>query len=296
MATAQLAKALDGNQTYQVRARAALPMLVQLAHAGRDITYGKLAEPLGMKNPRTLNYPLGCIGQAIESLSKKWGESIPVIQCLVVNQGTGLPGEGVGWFVRDKGEFASLPLRKQRAIIRGIHAEVFAYPRWHDVLRALGLEPVRSDFSESLQAAANYRGGGESEQHKALKRYVATHPAIVGVPVRAAPGEQEFPIPSGDTIDVFFHHGGVRTAVEVKSRISPEADIVRGLFQCVKYRAVLEAQVNVDGAHDDIVNVVLALEGALPQRLEELRRVLGVAVVENIRVRRYRSNWNGDSA
>ena len=30
-------------------------------------------------------------------------------------------------------------------------------------------------------------------------------------------------------------------AVEVKSRISNDADITRGIFQCVKYKVVLEA-------------------------------------------------------
>jgi hypothetical protein len=284
METAKLAKALDGNQKYQQRARAALPMLVQLAHAGRGITYGELAAPLGMANPRTLNYPLGCVGQALEALSKKWGEPIPVIQCLVVNQATGLPGAGVGWFVRDKGEFASLTRRQQRAIIAGIHAEVFAYPRWLDVLVALGLDPVRTDFSEAVEEAAHYRAGGESEQHKALKRFVAEHPEVIGLPGRARQGTEEYPLPSGDSIDVFFSHGGVQTAVEVKSRISPESDIVRGLFQCVKYRAVLEARINIDAANTDVVNVALVLENALPAHLEELRRLLGVTVFENVRV------------
>jgi hypothetical protein len=283
METAKIAKTLDGNKEYQRRARAAFPLLVLLAHAGRGITYGELARALGMSNPRTLNYPLGSIGQALEMLSKQWGEKIPVIQCLVINQASGLPGAGIGWFVRDKGEFATLSRRKQRAIVAGIHAEVFAYTRWHDVLAVFGLEPLKTNFAAALDAAAKYGAGGESEQHKTLKRYVAEHPDVIGLPLRAGPGREEHPLPSGDSVDVFFSHSCLQTAVEVKSRISPESDLVRGLFQCVKYRAVLEAMVSIDADSDDGVDVVLVLEGTLPKHLEELRRLLGVRVVEKVR-------------
>ena len=48
-------------------------------------------------------------------------------------------------------------------------------------------------------------------------------------------------LPSGDTIDVLFRNGLDWIAVEVKSSLSNSLDITRGLFQCVKYRAVIEA-------------------------------------------------------
>ena len=106
---------------------------------------------------------------------------------------------------------------------------------------------------------------------------------MVGLPVGAGPGEQEKSLPSGDSVDVFFVHASVRTAVEVKSRISPREDIVRGLFQCVKYRAVLRACVAVEDS-DDSAEAVLILEGAFPEDLERLRKVLDVKMVDMVRV------------
>lgn len=282
METARIARPLDGDDLYQQRARVALPLLVRLAHARVKTYYSDLAAELGMPNPRNLNYPLGSIGTAIEELSREWGEKIPAIQCLVVNKDTDLPGEGIGWFVRDKGEFRSLPRRKQQAIVDGVQAEVFAYPRWNEVLAAFGLEPVQKSYEREIADAARYQGGGESELHKALKAFVAANPGIVGVSSRAGMGRQEHPLPSGDTVDVFFSYRAIRTAVEVKSRISPPADIVRGLYQCVKYRAVLNACVVAENS-EDTVEVALVLESSLPKDLADLRSRLDVTVVENVR-------------
>lgn len=283
METALVAKAFDGNALYQQRARAALPILVRQAHAGVKIVYGDLAAELGMSNPRTLNYPLGCIGTALGLLSKEWNEDIPMINCLAVNRTTDLPGQGVGWFVRDKGEFKKLPRRQQHAIVDAALADVFAYPRWNRVLDAFGLKPAVTGYKAVIDSAARYRGKGESELHKALKKYVSKHPGVVGLAARSGPGKEEFDLPSGDSVDVLFSYAGVQTAVEVKSRISEYADIVRGLFQCVKYRAVLKAWIGAENG-DDSADAVLVLEGDFPDDLRPLRSILDVRVVDNVRV------------
>jgi len=285
MDTAQIADPLSGDKLYQQRARAALPLLVRLAHAGSKITYSELADALGMSNARTLNYPLGSIGQALLDLGEHWGEKIPMIQCLVLNKQTGLPGEGIGWFIENREEFASMSRGAQRKRVESVLADVFTYTRWDDVLDALGLEPDRSDFSSQLESASQFRGSGESEAHKALKRHVALTPRIVGLPQSAAQGEEEYALPSGDSLDVYFRHNGIRTAVEVKSRISDQSDISRGLFQCIKYSAVLEAVIAAENSSDSF-DAVLVLESQFPDDLDlqKLRRILGVRVVDNVSV------------
>ena len=210
METARVAEALEGDKLYQQRARIALPILVRQAHAGVRIYYAELAAELGMPNPRNLNYPLGSIGTALELLSKQWKEEIPQIQCLSVNQSTELPGEGVGWFVRNIGEFKGLPLRKRRAIVDAVLAKVFAYPRWNEVLAALGLKPAATGYRVVIESAAKYQGGGESDMHKALKKYVAENPRVIDLPARATAGEIEYPLPSGDSVDVYFACASVR--------------------------------------------------------------------------------------
>ena len=239
MSTATVSEPISGNKAYQVRARAALPLLVRQAEASAPVFYSDLAEELGMPNPRNLNYVLGSIGQSLERLSKVWKSKVPPIQCLVVNKSTGLPGEGIGWFLVKKVDFATLPLRQKRAIVEAELQDVFSYPRWQEVLKALEIEPTTSDFSSVVSKATGGFGGGESEDHKALKAYVAQNPKAIGLGGNTPIGTTEFPLPSGDSLDVSFNGKKVWVAAEVKSSKSAEGDIVRGLFQCVKYHSFL---------------------------------------------------------
>lgn len=72
--------------------------------------------------------------------------------------------------------------------------------------------------------------------------------------------------------------------MEVKSRKSSNDDLARGLFQCVKYQAVLKAWRAFECDEADVC-VILALEDTLPRSLQGLRNSLGVHVVESVIVR-----------
>lgn len=281
MSTATISEPISGDKAYQVRARAALPLLVRQAVAGAPILYSDLAEELGMPNPRNLNYVLGSIGQSLERLSKVWKTKVPPIQCLVVNKNTGLPGEGIGWFLVKKEDFETLPLRQKRAIVEAELQHVFSYPKWQEVLEALALEPTTSDFTPFVNKAKGGFGGGERDEHKALKEYVAQNPRVIGLGTNTPIGTTEYLLPSGDSLDVSFNGKKVWVAAEVKSSISAEADIVRGLFQCVKYRAVMEA-VLLTEAEPQNARALLVLESKLPQPLIPLRNMLGIEVVEGV--------------
>ena len=116
--TAKIAGPIDGEKLYQERARVALPLLVRQAEAGVPIVYSDFATELKMSNPRNLNYVLGSIGVSLQRLSEKWGETIPPIQCLVVNKNTRLPGKGISWFLLKNDEFSALSLRQKREIVQ----------------------------------------------------------------------------------------------------------------------------------------------------------------------------------
>ena len=281
MSTATASDPISGDKAYQVRARAALPLLVRQAEAGAPVFYSDLAEELGMSNPRNLNYVLGSIGQSLKLLSKAWKSKVPPIQCLVVNKNTGLPGEGIGWFLVKKEDFSRLPLRQKRSIVEAELQHVFSYPHWQEVLEALELEPIASDLTPFVSKAAGGFGGGESEDHKALKAYVAQNPSVIGLGVNTPTGETEFSLPSGDSLDVSFNGKKVWIAAEVKSSISGEGDIVRGLFQCVKYRAVMEAVLLTESRPQN-ARALLVLESKFPHSLIPLRNMLGVEVVEGV--------------
>ena len=145
METAQISQSLYGDKLYQQRARTALPILVRQAKAGRKIYYADLAQEIGIPNPRNLNYPLGSIGRALNELSEAWGEDIPQIQCIVVNQSTELPGEGIGWFISDTNKFKKLNLKQKKALVDGVLANIFGYDKWDSVLGELGLQAASID-------------------------------------------------------------------------------------------------------------------------------------------------------
>lgn len=63
---------------------------------------------------------------------------------------------------------------------------------------------------------------------------------------------------------------GVMIAVEVKSSISGLEDIRRGLYQCVKYKAVTEAYLSVISKPKN-VRTILVLERGLPSELIPLK-------------------------
>jgi hypothetical protein len=276
--TAEKAETFFGDKLYQQRARAALPLLVRQAKAQKTIFYADLAEELGMSNPRNLNFVLGSVGRSIFQLSKERGEEIPPIQSLVVNQTDGLPGEGIIFFIK-KEEYQGMSKRQRRIVVEAQLQKIFAYPNWDSILAAFSMQPVTSDFSTAVRKAAAFgRGGGESEHHIRLKQHVAANPSLVGLSAGIAPGVNEYGLPSGDELDVLFRAGNEWIAVEVKSHISSDDDLVRGFFQCVKYQAVLEAFLTSTDRPPD-VRTILVIERELPAELIPLRNLLGIEVV-----------------
>lgn len=275
------ASGLNGDKLYQRRARNALPILVRQAKAEQPITYGDLAEELGMSNPRTLNFPLGVIGNALLALSGEWGIEIPPIQALVMNKGTGLPGSGIQYAAPDVEEFKAASTRRRREIVNLMLSRVYSFGRWDEVLRQFSLTPVTTPTVGRPTRPVFDWAGGESSEHLELKRFIAANPQVLGLPRACPPGEMEFLFGSADAVDVLFRDGKEWVGVEVKSVRSGEADVARGLFQCVKYQSLIEAtqmvaQIPIKG------RTLLALGGKLPRGLIALRNTLGVKVIENI--------------
>ena len=266
---------ISGNSKSQKAARTILPILVRQARARQKITYGTLGEEIGVHH-RALRYALDCIGNTVLELGKRWSEEIPPIQALVVNKETGLPGKGAH-FLRER-------VVNPQQIVEEKLEEIFNYPKWLEVLEALGLPPAPPlDPHPDKPPTDHQSGTAESEAHQRLKDYIAKDPTSVELKKSLAPGETEVVLPSGDKVDVLFRSARSCIAVEVKSHISNEADLRRGLFQCVKYRAILRACRSLEGGSYE-ADARLAIEGLLPKALIPVRNTLGVTVIENIRV------------
>lgn len=278
--TSEKALNMFGDKLYQQRARRALPMLVRQALSNQPIVYEALASELGMINPRNLNFVLGSVGRTLGELSAtaRWNKRKPPhLQSLVINKGTKLPGPGFDNFLGSRhSDYAGLTREQKRQYLMGYWQDIFAYPHWREVLDELGLMPATQDRKAIIDEAKNGRGrgGGEGAEHKALKNRILRNPELVGLDSSIS-GAAEQLLPSGDKLDLLFTADSLRTAVEVKSHISNHADIERGLFQCVKYRAVMEAERGFL-SEDYQTSVVLALGRKFPERLEPLKNSLGV--------------------
>jgi hypothetical protein len=129
-------------------------------------------------------------------------------------------------------------------MVAGIDKDATDYKEWYWVLNVLGLKPapvISEDEWKKLRQPV-YASGGEGEEHKALKEFIKSHPEKIGIKdVEIA--ETELVLPSGDRLDVLFIlKNGTHIAVEIKPSTSPDNDVARGIFQCIKYEATMKAE------------------------------------------------------
>ena len=130
--------------------------------------------------------------------------------------------------------------------------------------------------------------GGESAEHKAFKKYISLNPQVLGIKEKPFCTETEHTFPTLDAVDVLFKVDKRWIGAEAKAIHSDTEDIHRGLYQCVKYKALLKAEQMeqmVLEIKTDItdIEVVLAVEGDFPKGLIAIKNTLGIKVVDNIK-------------
>jgi hypothetical protein len=255
------------------------------------LTYQELAFRIGRINKHDKGHANGMgkvlekMGNLLRGVADDWGKAVPHIQSLVVagyGSGKGLPSDGIKEFWPG---YPELTKKEKENRSRLSYREIREFgSRWNWVLERLGLPQVTNGDSKSVETSRGRGEGGESSAHLALKDHIARNPQLVGA---SEDDEvfQEYPLPSLDVIDVLFRGLSQWIAVEVKSRISDNlvSDYERGLYQCVKYRALIEAM-RKDSRYrvPDQITVILLIETSLPAEYRNLYRKLGVSVIENV--------------
>lgn len=261
-------KSIHGTSTAEKYAALILPILVRQAKAGKTITYKALAKEIGTHH-RVIRLPLGIIGNTLEHMEME--NPPPPINVCVVNKNTGEPSHGVDDFI--KRHFSNYKDKELPFAIRRSQEECFNYPEWDEVLKELELKPsVCQLINEPSHPYPG--GGGEGPEHKDFKDYVRNNPEKLYLPKNMT-SSVECELESGDRIDVVFENKKKIVGIEVKSRISNVDDIQRGLFQIVKYQAVMSAMESVSKTPRE-VSVYLVLENAFPADLVPVRNTLGL--------------------
>lgn len=259
--------------------RKILPILISWAKKGlTDKTYSDLSyEALGYKIYSGIGHPLGCIYTILYDLGKAENENIPIPNLLVNGKNSGIPSDGLSWVLKD---YEGKSDEEKEEIKSLINLKTTTYKNWDWVLNMLGLkECVITPDETSYIRKAFLRGfGGEGEEHKALKNYIASNPKVLRHRI-SSKGITEHILLSGDRLDVFFKDENI--AVEVKPKTSPEDDITRGIFQCIKYKAILDAEATIFGDYKD-AEAFLVIGGKLTPKNRKIANDLGVRVYENI--------------
>ena len=258
--------------------RRMIPILVRWAKGGfTNKTYGDMAHALGYSTFSGIGHQLGYVHLVMKKLCELTKTNIPTLNALCKSKKNNMPSYGFD-FVNEK--YSSLSLNDQEYIISKINEDAISYLHWDSVLEKLGLESAPLIKEAELKIINNYGSGGESEEHKQIKKIIIEHPDSIGI-TNVAKSELEHSLPSGDRIDVFFTlKDGTRIAVEVKPKFSPEEDHLRGIFQCVKYYAVMDALAKLESEQYNI-ETILVISGQLSDKNKIVAEELGISYIEN---------------
>jgi len=118
----------------------------------------------------------------------------------------------------------------------------------------LGPRAVKSGSrNRRIAIARKYGHGGEGEEHKNLKQWVATHPESIGLTNVTRP-HIEYVFPSGDAADIVFELPSHRYAVVEVETWNP----LPGCYQALKYKVLKCAEIGLEIDSPNIEAIVVA--------------------------------------
>lgn len=263
--------------------RIIIPTLIRWAKQGlTNMTYQHLMDEIGKPTFSGIGKQLGYVDDVFSRLRKETGEQIPTLNALVKSKSTGLPSAGFSYVYTS---YDDMTENEKKIFVLGLNKEAIEYQQWDWVLSILSLTPSIIDTTSSESAIRSgkfYGSGGEGPAHKKLKEYIYNHPETLGIK-NVMKRDIEHILLSGDRLDVYFEMGdGSKVAVEIKPSTSDDADVMRGLYQCVKYKAILDSE---DKVHGNKANnsSILVLGGELSKANRNVKDVLSVSVKENVK-------------
>ena len=267
--------------------------LIEAAESRTDVTYGEARRRLeaatftSIGRATKLGRPAGTLMDRIHEIDPE----APLLNSLLVLQSDHMPSTGVRFYFSSRFGLPQLEREDSRVMRRQLWrvtfersaTEVYSFTRWPELYEAAFGERYRKPDDELAPRNPNtgkeidglLRGRtGEGPNHRALRLWVLENPDALFPNLNNVRSETEIDLDSGDRVDVVYYHAKRTIALEVKSADSNYADLRRGVFQCIKYRAVMNA---MDPRSSDLVQAVLVTESPLPGDLADLAKLNGVS-------------------
>ena len=163
--------AMYGKSFSERNALSILPILVRQAKVGVTLYYSDIAREVDIPFVLNVINPLYLIAEDLQRLGKLWEEDIPPLQCLVVSIVDGLPGDGYGTSIGDRGGYENKSKEEKRTLLKRELGRVEDYRRWGDVLSFFGLKeatvhPGQNDPVNDGDMPLGGTGGGEGQLHR----------------------------------------------------------------------------------------------------------------------------------
>lgn len=267
--------------------------LITAAKERRVVTYGEAMEKLvreegfsSIGRATKLGFPAGKLMDAIHNKL----ENAPLLNALLVRQDTRLPSAGIGGYLAHHYGIAALgedgaidehPELWSKYSESAIQ-EAYDFNEWEALFESAFYQQFAVDIvtkkrkvgKDGAEKDGIPRGRhGEGDKHKSLRLWVTQNPKTVAPSLKGVRTETEVELLSGDRVDSVYYANGQTLAIEVKSMTSNWYDLQRGIYQCVKYRAVMRA---MDPRENAIVKSLLITEDSLDGTLKALAKQLSV--------------------
>ena len=257
----------------------ALPIIVDLAQKRELMTYGELGKKLGVHHRTVIPHVLGYIRDEICSPRK-----LPLLNVLIVRQDDRLPGEN---FLPEGTR--NLSDAEYERKFEQHRDKVFLYDKWDELLKALNLSPIKREPKDLDKIGKEYSAykkrkgtSAEGEGHRKLKDYVAENPKALGLST-SKKGIKEYLYPSGDECDVIFEIAGDTYAVvEIKNGDEGDGELIKGVYQAIKYRALMEAE---KGHGKPIKIYTFLVAYSITRDVEQLASLFNISCVAISRLR-----------
>lgn len=269
--------------------------LIATALDGTTLTYGeattRLETEVGFSTifSTRIGYIVGTMIDRILAVDR----DAPLLNVLLVSQQDRMPSDGAAGYMANRFEIPKLSEKNARTRYHKLWAEcfgaaaaaVYAYSAqdWSELYEkvfgaALPAQKVEKDRGDRKKGTEDdgirYGRQGEGPNHEALRLWVQANPAILSPDFAGCRSETEVTLDSGDRVDAVYYCEDRIVVLEVKSRDSNDVDLRRGVFQCIKYRAV---QMAMDVRQDGYVEPILVTEKAIPGEIRDLLKLHNIA-------------------